>query len=254
MVSYGNASFVLFVACSVASAHKLPAGYDIDKFPAELKKLRMGLKSPVVSNRQSSKAMKGYYDEPNVPAPPEAFGPEAAAAFLDNNEFIAPGPDDSRGPCPFINAMANHGFINRNGQNIPVFSIPALGPVLFDFPEEMFTRPANQAIFDGQADVQEDGEALLSIVRLWDRPGEERDISQVFPNPGIIITQKFEINDLDAVNIPIPQGNQEMFIDFRYNIDESLLAQLLSTSDDGGVTLTQANHNQHLRLRLQDSL
>ncbi|KAJ7647750.1 Chloroperoxidase [Roridomyces roridus] len=29
--------------------------------------------------------------------------------------FIAPGPDDQRGPCPAMNTLANHGFIPRNG-------------------------------------------------------------------------------------------------------------------------------------------
>ena len=29
--------------------------------------------------------------------------------------FIAPGPNDLRGPCPALNALANHGYIARNG-------------------------------------------------------------------------------------------------------------------------------------------
>ncbi len=29
--------------------------------------------------------------------------------------FIAPGPTDYRGPCPALNALANHGYIARNG-------------------------------------------------------------------------------------------------------------------------------------------
>ncbi|KAJ7747761.1 Chloroperoxidase [Mycena metata] len=29
--------------------------------------------------------------------------------------FIAPGPDDQRGPCPAMNTLANHGYIPRNG-------------------------------------------------------------------------------------------------------------------------------------------
>ncbi|KAJ6497535.1 hypothetical protein C8R45DRAFT_130331 [Mycena sanguinolenta] len=29
--------------------------------------------------------------------------------------FIAPGPDDQRGPCPAMNTLANHGYISRNG-------------------------------------------------------------------------------------------------------------------------------------------
>ncbi|KAJ6517650.1 hypothetical protein DFH09DRAFT_1428771 [Mycena vulgaris] len=29
--------------------------------------------------------------------------------------FIAPGPNDQRGPCPGMNTLANHGYIPRNG-------------------------------------------------------------------------------------------------------------------------------------------
>ena len=29
--------------------------------------------------------------------------------------FIAPGASDLRGPCPAMNALANHGYIARNG-------------------------------------------------------------------------------------------------------------------------------------------
>ncbi|TVY13783.1 Aromatic peroxygenase [Lachnellula arida] len=34
-----------------------------------------------------------------------------------NHQFIAPGPNDERGPCPGLNAAANHGFLQRNGIN-----------------------------------------------------------------------------------------------------------------------------------------
>lgn len=30
-------------------------------------------------------------------------------------EFQAPGPNDSRGPCPGLNLLANHGYLPRNG-------------------------------------------------------------------------------------------------------------------------------------------
>ncbi|KAL4933185.1 peroxidase family protein [Aspergillus undulatus] len=33
-------------------------------------------------------------------------------------EWIAPGPDDSRGPCPGLNTLANHGYLPRNGKDI----------------------------------------------------------------------------------------------------------------------------------------
>ena len=32
-----------------------------------------------------------------------------------DHQFIAPGPNDIRGPCPGLNAAANHGFLARDG-------------------------------------------------------------------------------------------------------------------------------------------
>jgi hypothetical protein len=29
----------------------------------------------------------------------------------DKHQFIAPGPDDSRSPCPALNVLANHGYL-----------------------------------------------------------------------------------------------------------------------------------------------
>jgi len=44
----------------------------------------------------------------------------AADQFVDvrpgtTHQFIAPGPNDKRGPCPGLNAAANHGFLPRSG-------------------------------------------------------------------------------------------------------------------------------------------
>jgi len=32
-----------------------------------------------------------------------------------DHKYIAPGPNDIRGPCPGLNTLANHGYISRNG-------------------------------------------------------------------------------------------------------------------------------------------
>ncbi|KAJ3740778.1 Chloroperoxidase [Lentinula detonsa] len=34
------------------------------------------------------------------------------------HQWQAPSPTDSRGPCPGLNTLANHGFLPRNGSNI----------------------------------------------------------------------------------------------------------------------------------------
>ncbi|KAJ6491685.1 Chloroperoxidase [Mycena vitilis] len=37
--------------------------------------------------------------------------------------FIPPKPTDLRGPCPALSALANHGYLPRNGQNITIRSV-----------------------------------------------------------------------------------------------------------------------------------
>ncbi|KAL7806730.1 Peroxidase, family 2 domain-containing protein [Trichoderma aethiopicum] len=39
------------------------------------------------------------------------------------DEWQAPGPDDSRGPCPGLNSLANHGFLPRSGKNITAIDL-----------------------------------------------------------------------------------------------------------------------------------
>ncbi|PSK42079.1 hypothetical protein B9Z65_3993 [Elsinoe australis] len=42
-------------------------------------------------------------------------GYQVPAPGDDAHRFIAPGPNDIRGPCPGLNAAANHGFLARDG-------------------------------------------------------------------------------------------------------------------------------------------
>lgn len=48
-------------------------------------------------------------------------GSVAASVDLDNKRpepgyaYQAPGPNDSRGPCPGLNLLANHGYLPRDG-------------------------------------------------------------------------------------------------------------------------------------------
>ena len=44
----------------------------------------------------------------------------SAAAFADESQYRyqVPGPNDSRSPCPALNALANHGYLPRDGKDI----------------------------------------------------------------------------------------------------------------------------------------
>lgn len=238
MSRFSKASSALFFAsvmgAHIASAHKLPKGTDTKKFGAELKQLRTS----------QGKKGKGGGKSSDIPLPTGT----TAETFLDGFEFIGPTGPNQRGPCPFINTMANHGLLNRDGKDIPAFNIPLVGSMLFDLPEEMFLPVVNMVIFDGQAVVQPDGLPLLDIVDLWGRPGEERDVSQVFPNPGLMLEPEAREEELQN---GFEAGNFEYFTDFRYAIDTEVLNSLLSKAD--GDVLTQDHHNEHLRDRIIDS-
>jgi len=74
----------------------------------------------------------------------------------DEHQFLAPGPDDVRSPCPGLNAyvslillldgtpvslhlllflrLANHGFLNRTGRNVGMEEILQAGLGMYHFP------------------------------------------------------------------------------------------------------------------------
>jgi len=47
--------------------------------------------------------------------PPQATETGLKQIPDEAHPFIAPGPEDQRGPCPAMNTLANHGYIPRNG-------------------------------------------------------------------------------------------------------------------------------------------
>ncbi|KAL7942889.1 Chloroperoxidase [Trichoderma barbatum] len=47
----------------------------------------------------------------------------AAYANVQVQLWVPPGPNDSRGPCPMLNTLANHGYIPHSGRNITVSHI-----------------------------------------------------------------------------------------------------------------------------------
>jgi len=43
------------------------------------------------------------------------WSPSQRIDVSGEHAFVAPGPNDQRGPCPGLNAMANHGYLPHNG-------------------------------------------------------------------------------------------------------------------------------------------
>lgn len=70
----------------------------------------------------------------------------AASAYpTEANAWKAPGPGDSRGPCPMVNSLANHGFLPRDGLNI------SLAQFVTAFRESVFLADDATALVAGKA-------------------------------------------------------------------------------------------------------
>ncbi|KAF4600367.1 hypothetical protein EYR38_004992 [Pleurotus pulmonarius] len=53
------------------------------------------------------------------PLPPHTHAPSSKKCpFAATHEFCPPQEGDVRSPCPALNTMANHGYINRSGKNL----------------------------------------------------------------------------------------------------------------------------------------
>jgi hypothetical protein len=93
----------------------------------------------------------------------------AAAPAPAGHAFQAPGPLDVRSPCPGLNSLANHGFINRNGSYLTIPQLIAGGKAGLNMGADFMTAIG--------------GAGLLS-----------------HPNPS---EAYFDLNDLDEHNFPI---------------------------------------------------
>lgn len=60
------------------------------------------------------------------------FAPSAKAYPKDKEfEFRPPGSDGVRSPCPALNTLANHGYINRDGKDIEIKDLMQAGEDVF---------------------------------------------------------------------------------------------------------------------------
>ncbi|KAJ8523121.1 heme-thiolate peroxidase [Pleurotus djamor] len=77
------------------------------KFLSLLAFLQLGLASKVNST----------LDEPGIDfGKVKRFDPVAQRISTSGvHKWVAPGPTDQRGPCPGLNALANHGYLPHNG-------------------------------------------------------------------------------------------------------------------------------------------
>lgn len=84
---------------------------DVVAFPH----MQRSARDTVIKPRQNSGSISGT----DVPDPAQIAGIfDASTQYVSTTGdyvWVAPGPLDQRGPCPGLNAMANHGYIPHNG-------------------------------------------------------------------------------------------------------------------------------------------
>ncbi|KAL0937154.1 uncharacterized protein CTRU02_206885 [Colletotrichum truncatum] len=69
------------------------------------------------------------------------------AQFEDpEHPYIAPGPSDRRSPCPGLNILANHGYINRDGSFITAESATVAQMKVFNFSRPVAAGPVPAAV------------------------------------------------------------------------------------------------------------
>mmetsp|Transcript_25531 Transcript_25531/g.33964 ORF Transcript_25531/g.33964 Transcript_25531/m.33964 type:complete len:310 (+) Transcript_25531:173-1102(+) len=120
-----------------------------------------------------------------------------------------PGADFS--PCPYHNAMASHGFVNRNGRDIPLFELPLVMKEVIG-PDATGAAFAQLALGPQSVHFDSDGTPLINFTNFWNRPGIERDASLMFHDAFF--------------------GEET-----RRKIDEDLLQDLFSRTDDDYITV-----------------
>jgi hypothetical protein len=147
----------------------------------------------------------------------------SAAPAPSGHAFVAPGPSDVRSPCPGLNSLANHGFINRNGTNL---TIP-------------------QLVAGGKAGLNMGADFMTAI-------GGAGLLSHPDPTAGY-----FDLNDLDEHNFPIEHdgslSRQDNYFGDWYDFDQTPYDQWISQF--GSATTTSiASAAMAKYVRVNDSL
>lgn len=171
-------------------------------------------------------------------------------------------PNSSRSPCPVINALANHGYIERSGRQIYMEDLnasmrhvgmsPLLGsvfakPTYFEYqnPTKAYLKkPVSflqrlwallknpYSFFDyfgcWNPEQIQDGRRFLNLVDLASHGAIEHDIS------------------LSRRDVGQPQGNNDP--------QQDLIDDMLKCSSDGGKTLTVEDMGKFIKSRIQQQL
>lgn len=100
-----------------------------------------------------------------------------------NNTFISPGVADVRSPCPALNALSNHGFLNRTGKSILITDMAQALDDVFGFPRASGLATGTNAVqllFDLAGKPPSQNETIaFDLDELYQHNATEHDASLV---------------------------------------------------------------------------
>jgi len=112
------------------------------------------------------------------------------------DRWIAPGENDQRSPCPFVNALSNHGFLNRNGTFVDLFDMADKMELVYNLAGEfLLDGPIQLAIDCNQTYEDENGIIRIDLDRLFDDKCEEHEASMVRGDSFFGFNQSKQVDD-----------------------------------------------------------
>ncbi|KIL89420.1 hypothetical protein FAVG1_06998 [Fusarium avenaceum] len=158
--------------------------------------------------------------------------------------YVPSGPDDTRGPCPLINSLANHGYLPRNGRNVHVEEVLAgldvVGlskPLAAAFANPIFQERAPSKFHD-------DPVPKKSLVQnLWSSVSDPWSVLGRFGmrKPGQVDAEGRRVINLDQLGLPntvehdVSLTRQDHQQGDNITLQQDLVEDLLASSKDGKV-------------------
>ncbi|KAM7187102.1 Chloroperoxidase [Rhypophila sp. PSN 637] len=178
---------------------------------------------------------------------------------LTKGTYAPPGPNDLRSPCPFINTLANHGYIPRDGRNVTAKQLQSatqsVGGASYVL-SSMLSHPiylehhAPLATKDESSPPQPKASFITKVINAFK--------SGAFPwgviasnvgmrRPGQMDEHGVPVLDLDQLALPgiVEHDVSLTRLDHaqgdNLSKQKELVSQLLDSSSDGGKTISLAD-------------
>ncbi|KAG8215653.1 heme-thiolate peroxidase [Butyriboletus roseoflavus] len=164
------------------------------------------------------------------PLPPSINDTSAKLVYDSAHPYEPDRPGDIRGPCPGLNTLASHGYLNRTGVATPAEIINAV--------QEGFNMGWNLASFVTYGAFVVDGNHLTNLMSIGANTTADGQLT-----PGLNIHGNFE-GDASTTRGDYYFGNN-------YSFNETLFDELVYAANlvgDGMITVESASLQKYLRI------